>query len=253
VDSVINGQIHEVNMSDEEILKIVNALADGVDPITGEEFPSEHICQQIKVVRALNIVRALIQHTFQKNSDSIQPLSEDSLVKEGVLVEELKRWRLEKAKDLNWSPDYVMHNVVLFRIATTLPSNLNQLIQINGIGESKLERFGDELIEILRKHIENPIQDEKKSKQIMTEDQDFDPHQRIENECLDCGCEIQEARIEKHPDVLRCVGCQTLYEQNNPDSVRRKMKVEEGLVGSRDDHKSMRGKVFGDIRRRKYE
>jgi len=38
-----------------------------------------------------------------------------------------------------------------------------------------------------------------------------------------------------------------------PYSVRRKMKVEEGLVGSRDDHKSMRGKVFGDIRRRKYE
>jgi len=252
VDSVINGQIHEVNMSDEEILKIFNALADGVDPITGEEFPSEHICQQIKVVRALNIVRALIQHTFQKNTDSTPRISEESLIKEGVLVEALKRWRLEKAKELNWTPAYVMHNVVLFRIATTQPSDLNQLISISGIGESKLERFGDELIEILREHIENTNPDEKKSENIEVEDQDCDPHQRREDECLDCGCEIQEARMKNLPGVLRCVSCQQLYEQHNPDSVKRKMKVEEGLVGSRDDHKSMRGKVFGDIRRRKH-
>ena len=103
---------------------------------------------------------------------------------------------------------------------------------------------------------ENAIEEEErieKERQEKSRQKKKEPHQKRGKECEDCGCEIPVERVKKHPDFLRCVSCQELYEQHFPNSVKRKMKVEEGLVGSRDDHKDMRGKVFGDIRKRKDE
>ncbi|HWP80038.1 MAG TPA: hypothetical protein VN446_05290 [Candidatus Acidoferrum sp.] len=34
--------------------EIVQALADGIDPLTGEVLPGDHLCNQAEVVRALN-------------------------------------------------------------------------------------------------------------------------------------------------------------------------------------------------------
>ncbi len=36
--------------------EIVSALAEGVDPLTGEALPADHICNQTEVVRALYMV-----------------------------------------------------------------------------------------------------------------------------------------------------------------------------------------------------
>src|SRR5262249_27850879 len=39
-----------------EALQIVGALGDGHDPLTGQQLPPDHVCQQPQVVRALCLV-----------------------------------------------------------------------------------------------------------------------------------------------------------------------------------------------------
>ena len=96
------------------------------------------------------------------------------------------------------------------------------------------------------------------SKERVSDLKDLDKHELgttypRENECLDCDCEIPEERLKETPGAQRCLGCQDLFEKNHPDSVKRTMQMEEGLVGSREDHNDMRRRIYGDIRRRNYE
>ena len=37
-----------------EALRIVNTLAEGFDPTTGEPLPADHVCQKAQVIRALH-------------------------------------------------------------------------------------------------------------------------------------------------------------------------------------------------------
>ncbi len=66
-------------------------------------------------------------------------------------------------------------------------------------------------------------------------------------ECIDCE-EILKARIRANPNANRCVHCQGLIEIINPSSVKR--MVDEGLAGSREDHKKLRANLYSDMRKR---
>lgn len=67
-------------------------------------------------------------------------------------------------------------------------------------------------------------------------------NQVVNNPCIDCGCEIPQARLDNMIDAVRCAPCQTEFEIANPGSVAR--KVEEKL-GTREDFKNMRNKQYG--------
>jgi len=69
--------------------------------------------------------------------------------------------------------------------------------------------------------------------------------------CVDCGNLIPQARVEAIPNVQRCTKCQSLNERQNPSVVKR--KVDEGLAGSREDHKKMRARQWSDMIRRHRE
>ena len=65
---------------------------------------------------------------------------------------------------------------------------------------------------------------------------------KINNPCIDCGCEIPQARIDNVAGVIRCAKCQSKFEESNPDIVAR--KIEETL-GTREDFKNMSRRQFG--------
>lgn len=67
--------------------------------------------------------------------------------------------------------------------------------------------------------------------------------------CIECGAVISPARVLALPEVARCVICQSSYEATH-DTRRR---VDEGFAGTREDHKTMRGQLRGDIRHRDRE
>jgi len=64
--------------------------------------------------------------------------------------------------------------------------------------------------------------------------------------CSDCGISIPPERINAVPDITRCIKCQNDFEMHHDTRPR----INEGLAGTRDAHKKMRGKLWGDMRNR---
>nr|CAD6407550.1 DNA helicase RecQ [Rhizobium sp. Q54] len=74
---------------------------------------------------------------------------------EGVdmeLFEALRRTRLEIAKALSVPPYVVFPDTTLIAFATSRPADREALLSISGVGQSKLERYGDQFLEVIRAH-----------------------------------------------------------------------------------------------------
>jgi ATP-dependent DNA helicase RecQ len=67
----------------------------------------------------------------------------------GVVFERLRTWRAAQAKEQGMPPYVIFHDKVLRQIATDLPATLDALSQISGVGETKLARYGQQILETL--------------------------------------------------------------------------------------------------------
>ena len=65
------------------------------------------------------------------------------------VFERLRAWRSERAKDQGVPAYVVFSDATLREIATTLPSSLAELGKVNGIGETKLARYGQQVLDAL--------------------------------------------------------------------------------------------------------
>jgi ATP-dependent DNA helicase RecQ len=66
-----------------------------------------------------------------------------------AVFDRLRTWRSERAKEQG-VPAYVIFNDATLReIATTLPSSLAGLGKVSGIGETKLARYGQQVLDVL--------------------------------------------------------------------------------------------------------
>ena len=65
------------------------------------------------------------------------------------ILESLKLWRSEKAKDQKLPVYFIATNNELLSIAKYKPLNKEDLIDIKGFGKHKIENYGEEIIEIL--------------------------------------------------------------------------------------------------------
>jgi ATP-dependent DNA helicase RecQ len=66
-----------------------------------------------------------------------------------ALYEKLKAWRLDTAREENVPAFVILHDSVLREIARSRPKDKSALAAISGIGESKLERFGETVVGIV--------------------------------------------------------------------------------------------------------
>lgn len=65
------------------------------------------------------------------------------------LFERLRNWRADQASRQNVPAYVVFHDTTLRELATRHPRTIDELRDVTGIGESKLERYGAELLELL--------------------------------------------------------------------------------------------------------
>ena len=61
----------------------------------------------------------------------------------------LRTWRTERAREDQVPPYIVFDNKTLLHIAERDPSSPRALLEVPGIGPTKLDRYGDELLELL--------------------------------------------------------------------------------------------------------
>ncbi len=69
------------------------------------------------------------------------------------LITELKKWRLKKAETERRSRSHILAYQVLFDIAETLPETLAELGKIKRVGKKKLQNYGEELVELVRRYV----------------------------------------------------------------------------------------------------
>lgn len=67
----------------------------------------------------------------------------------GALFEALKAWRLERARTDGVPAYVVFHDTCLHEIAARRPATRTELLGIPGVGRTKLERYGDEVLAIV--------------------------------------------------------------------------------------------------------
>jgi ATP-dependent DNA helicase RecQ len=65
------------------------------------------------------------------------------------VFERLRAWRTGVAKELGMPPYVIFHDATLRQIAATPPTTLAGLAAINGVGETKLARYGQQILDVL--------------------------------------------------------------------------------------------------------
>ena len=70
----------------------------------------------------------------------------------GALGRALENYRRRQAKALNWKPYMVFHRKAIRAICDAPPDSLWELQQIPGLGPAKIDRFGDDLLVLIRRH-----------------------------------------------------------------------------------------------------
>lgn len=68
---------------------------------------------------------------------------------DSALFERLRQWRAETAKEQGVPAYVVFHDATLREIAARKPGDLPALGAVNGVGENKLARFGEQVLEVV--------------------------------------------------------------------------------------------------------
>ncbi|HZZ49418.1 MAG TPA: DNA helicase RecQ [Pseudonocardia sp.] len=64
----------------------------------------------------------------------------------GGVFEQLRAWRASAAKDQGVPAYVIFHDATLREIATRMPSSLTELSAVNGVGENKLAKYGEDVL-----------------------------------------------------------------------------------------------------------
>jgi ATP-dependent DNA helicase RecQ len=84
----------------------------------------------------------------EKGKAEKQDIADEAEVDE-ELWQRLRAWRLEQAQAQEVPAFVIFHDTTLRRIAALRPANLDELASVKGIGPSKLEKYGQEVLRIV--------------------------------------------------------------------------------------------------------
>jgi ATP-dependent DNA helicase RecQ len=65
------------------------------------------------------------------------------------LFESLRAWRAAAAKEQGVPAYVIFHDATLRQIAADAPGSLAELSRVSGVGEAKLERYGQQILDLL--------------------------------------------------------------------------------------------------------
>ncbi|MDQ1856176.1 MULTISPECIES: HRDC domain-containing protein [unclassified Chryseobacterium] len=68
---------------------------------------------------------------------------------EEKILDALKLWRSEKAREQNLPTYFIASNKELISVAKYKPAKKEELLEIKGFGKHKIENYGEEILEIL--------------------------------------------------------------------------------------------------------
>ena len=132
--------------------EIVSALAEGVDPTTGEILPEDSVYNKGDVVRALYaVLSACDQKETVKEHASKVPADYDV-----VLYEKLRAIRNKIAEERGLLPFRVLPNLPLMHMAAQKPTTPEELLKVYGVGKYTVKQYGGKFIAEIKNYNNNP-------------------------------------------------------------------------------------------------
>ncbi|HJZ45422.1 MAG TPA: HRDC domain-containing protein, partial [Hyphomicrobiaceae bacterium] len=61
-------------------------------------------------------------------------------------------WRRERAAEQHVPPYVIFHDITLSAIARERPGSREVLAKVSGVGKSKLERYGSDVLKVVQAH-----------------------------------------------------------------------------------------------------
>ncbi|WP_143883623.1 HRDC domain-containing protein [Chryseobacterium binzhouense] len=103
------------------------------------------------VVLYFNEYKTEISKNTVKDSKAMKYSADDEMLTsdEIEILEALKLWRSEKAKEQNLPSYFIATNKELISVAKFKPAKKQELLEIKGFGKHKIENYGEEILEIL--------------------------------------------------------------------------------------------------------
>ncbi len=124
------------------VAAIDELLQDGCLETRGAEYPMVGITERGKEAMWRKI-RPRVEFTVVPASSESSPVDED-------LIKALKRWRMQTCKRAHLKPFHVLSNKTLDVLAQVKPETERELSDIPGIGPAKIEKYGDDLLRLIR-------------------------------------------------------------------------------------------------------
>ncbi len=84
-----------------------------------------------------------------RSSESSTVKSKPNLTTNSKIFLKLKNYRDAQARKNRWKKFMILQNPVLKRIAEEMPKSKSELMSIRGMGETKVEKYGDDILKIL--------------------------------------------------------------------------------------------------------
>jgi RecA/RadA recombinase len=140
-----------VEIDNKETVKHLKDIADGYRNVVGLKMALlshvEHDGFSIEKYQ-----KAKVDFTLQKPEKERR--RKEQVVSESVqnpkLAAMLSAWRKGKADEMNVPAFAIMHQKTLFAIVNALPTTKAELLKVPGIGKGKVDKFGDEIVQMVR-------------------------------------------------------------------------------------------------------
>ena len=145
----MNVKIFKIRISRENLQndqKRLNDFLQTHDILKSESTFVNNEEQFWSVILYYNKIEGLVKETkSSKYSADDEVLNSE----ENKILEALKLWRSEKAKEHNLPVYFIATNMELASLAKFKPVKKEELQEIKGFGKHKIENYGEEIIEIL--------------------------------------------------------------------------------------------------------
>jgi len=137
-----------------EMCEVLNTIANGFDFDTGEQVSGLSDKSTAAIYKALFELGCNANSSVNVNS-SVAMSSEKIMLdaKDKQLLERLKEYRTQVAKELGYKAYWAGTNRSLEEMAYFKPISMNELLEIHGVGEKIAEEFGEEYIGIINDFI----------------------------------------------------------------------------------------------------
>ncbi|WP_228378086.1 HRDC domain-containing protein [Chryseobacterium aquaticum] len=150
---MMNIKVLKVRISDEFLLQDQKMIDDFLNnhEIIKVETAFVHDENFWSVVLYFNEYKTDVKKNTVKDAKAAKYSADDDTLNsdEIEILEALKLWRSEKAREQNLPSYFIATNKELISVAKYKPAKIEELLDIKGFGKHKIENYGEEILEIL--------------------------------------------------------------------------------------------------------